>query len=456
MTPVSDTLTVGIDIGTTSVKAIAADADGNVVARARVPHRLRIPQPDQMEHDAAQAWRRGPAAALRKLGLSELAAPTSAVTVSCMVPSLTAVDRRGRPTTPGLLYGDGRGRVPGQRRDGAGDGGEVLEFLRWTVRRAPDAAGYWSAQAVANKALAGVGAIDGSTAFTTFPLYGLEGWDEKLLAEAGARVDQMPAVEGNGAPIGTVKVSGVPPITLGAGAIDAMGEQIVSAADSNDGDVLAILGTTLIVWAVIGEDRQVPGLWTIPSFAPGKLLIGGPSNAGGLFLNWACGLFGRPRSSDGRPHPDRVPVWSPYVRGERVPLHDPDRRAVLDGLDLLSDAAACRRAAYEASGFATRHLLDLGGALAGARRIVATGGGVRVPEWTQALADCTGLPVDVVAVPEGGALGAAWFARMAAGLETSMTDAARWARTSHRVEPDREWVDACTARYERYRALADG
>jgi xylulokinase len=39
-------------------------------------------------------------------------------------------------------------------------------------------------------------------------------------------------------------------------------------------------------------------------------------------------------------------------------------------------------------------------------------------------------------VPEGGALGAAFIARVTAGLESAMTDGARWARTSHRVEPD--------------------
>ena len=66
MTPVSPEVTVGLDIGTTSVKAIAADGDGNVVARARVPHRLRIPAPGRMEHDADQAWRRGPAPGARR------------------------------------------------------------------------------------------------------------------------------------------------------------------------------------------------------------------------------------------------------------------------------------------------------------------------------------------------------------------------------------------------------
>ena len=62
-----------------------------------------------------------------------------------------------------------------------------------------------------------------------------------------------------------------------------------------------------------------------------------------------------------------------------------------------------------------------------ATRIVASGGGSRVTAWMAAVADATNLPVDAVAVPEGAALGAAYFARLAAGLETSLDDSARWA-----------------------------
>ena len=73
---------------------------------------------------------------------------------------------------------------------------------------------------------------------------------------------------------------------------------------------------------------------------------------------------------------------------------------------------------------------------------------------SQALADCTGLPVHVCAVPEGGALGAAFLARLAAGLETSMNDAARWARTSHVVDPEPEWASAVAERYARFCEVA--
>jgi xylulokinase len=72
----------------------------------------------------------------------------------------------------------------------------------------------------------------------------------------------------------------------------------------------------------------------------------------------------------------------------------------------------------------------------------------------QALADATGLPVDVAAVPEGAALGAAFLGRMALGLESNMADASRWARTAETVEPDPKWIEPVAERYVRFRELS--
>jgi xylulokinase len=442
VTPVSAKgVTIGIDIGTTAVKAVAADADGHVVARTRIPHQLRVPAPDRLEHDADEAWRRGPLAALAELGRPD----AKAVAVTAMVPSLTAVDDDGRPLTPGLLYGDSRGR------GAAGPGttflsGETVEFLRWTAREAPDAKGYWPAAAVANHALAGEAVVDSATASTTYPLFDGTGWSEDACADCGATADRMPRVEATGTAVGQLRDADA---VLAAGSVDALCEQLVAGAD-RDGDVVVLCGTTLIVWVTIPEYREAPGLWTLPHSTAGKFQIGGPSNAGGLFLGWVNQLVAE---DDSTVDPGRVPVWSPYVRGERVPYHDPARRAVLDGLDLTHGGAAVRRAAYEASGFVVRQFIDLSGA--SAARIVATGGGTRVQPWMQALADATDLPVEVSAVPEGAALGAAFLARMAAGLETSTADAARWASTERVVEPDLVCAEAIQDRYARFLELAE-
>lgn len=443
MTPVSrEDVTIGIDVGSTAVKAVAADADGRVTARARIPHQLRVPAPDRLEHDADEAWRRGPLAALDQLAGGP---NVRAVAVSAMVPSLTAVDAAGTPTTPGLLYGDGRGRVASAAGQPLPALGEAAEFLRWTATQAPGAAGYWPAPAVANHALAGEAVIDVATAATAFPLFDGTGWNAAACADHGATVAQLPRVETIGSAAGRVRGTDA---VLATGAIDALCEQFVAGAD-HDGDVLVLCGTTLIVWTTIPEFRQVPGLWTVPHTVPHKSLIGGASNAGGLFLGWVDRVVapGDPMRAD----PRRVPVWSPYIRGERTPFHDPDRRAVLDALDLTHDASALRRAAYEASGFVVRQLIELSGAPVA--RVVAAGGGTRVRPWLQAIADATGRPVEVSGVAEGAALGAAFLARLAVGLETTIADAARWVSTAGIVEPDPAWAAATQDRYQRFLEL---
>src|SRR6478672_4612795 len=130
-------VTVGIDIGTSSVKAVAADADGRVVARSRIPHEVHVPGPLRFEHDAAKAWHTGPQRALAELGEVN----PRAVSVAAMVPSLTAVDDDGIPVTPGLLYGDERGHS--ERVTAIAEAGELMQFLRWQVAHKPDARGYW-------------------------------------------------------------------------------------------------------------------------------------------------------------------------------------------------------------------------------------------------------------------------------------------------------------------------
>ena len=448
--PLAIEVTVGIDIGTTSVKAIAADGDGNAVERARVPHGLLCRRPNELAHDAAEAWCDGVRAALAEVARD--GHDIKGIQVAAMVPSLCAVGDDGRPISDGMLYGDARG-AGGDPTKNPSESGELVRFLAWLVQEHPEAAGYWPAQGVANHALCGLGAIDTVTAMTTLPLFDFTGWDADVAADAGLTdVSRLPTIHPGTDPIGKVAAAG--DALLGPGTIDAYGEQLVAGIE-DVGDVLVILGSTLIVWAVTDDWVELPGVWTVPHTVPGRVLLGGPSNAGGLFVNWARKLVGGAEAEGSLMHaadPGRVPVWQPYLRGERVPFHDPDRRASLHDLDIGMTPGAAMRGVYEASGFAVRHILDLAGIECG--RIIATGGGVQDPNWLAALADTTGLPVDRVAVPEGGALGAAYLARVTAGLEASSADAGRWAKISQRVEPNPTWETAVGERYERYRSLA--
>ncbi len=482
-------VTVGIDIGTTSVKAVAVSEAGEVLARTRVPHRVIHTSADHMEHSALAAWRRGPVRAfslVRDALSASLASPSGApvpayiagICVAGMVPSLTAVDRRGIPRTPGLLYGDARGRgTSGTSLSPDGPTGTMPDaegFLEWTARQMPDAFGYWPAQAVANHALTGTASIDTAVASTLGDLHRSGQWNAEILNRCQVYSAQLPEVVLTGQPAGTLRPrrirkgaepapfsaggSDYPETVVAGGTIDAFCDQIVAGA--NDvGDVIVLFGATMVVWVVTDDWVEVPGLWTVPHTVPGRVLVGGPSNAGALFVDWARSLFRTGRradpAGDGRTgDPQRVPVWLPYVRGERVPFHDTTLRAALFDLDITDGPAGMSRAAYEASGFVVRSILERSGVTG--RRVVASGGGTQLAAWMSGVADATGLPVDTVAVPEGAALGAAFLARMAAGLEPSLDGSRSWARPGRRVLPDPQWQEAAERRYRRFVTLGSG
>jgi xylulokinase len=428
-------VTVGVDIGTTSVKAVAVDARGCVVARSRVSHGVQATV-DRLRHDADQAWRRGPRRALAALGDVR----PLALSVTGMVPSMAAVNDRGKPVSDGLLYGDAEGR-PADRHGMPDLVGDAPEFLRALVRIAPGAAGYWSAQTTATAALGGPPVLAADVAQVLWPLVADARWEQSVLDDCGVTIDQVPRIVDNRTPVADVNG-----MVLDGGAIDVACERIVSGVE--DGDALVICGSTLIVMAALPAGATVPPeILAYPDEA-GALTATAASNAGGLFLNWIDRTVAKSRSAL---DPDTVPVWVPYIRGERTPWNDPQRRAALADVHQGHDAAALRRGAFEASAFVARHLLELMDM--SPRRIVAVGGGTQVDGWMQALADCTGSPVDASTEPETAAIGAAFCARITAGLENELRDGVRWARRTRRFEPQPDWTDAVKRRYTRFREL---
>jgi xylulokinase len=457
-------ITVGVDIGTTSVKALAVDEDGHELARSRVPHSVVAPEPDVLRHDARAAWHRGPKKAYANV-LEQLAhsghGDVAGLAVASMVPSLTAVNARGVPTLPGLLYGDEEGRRSDQPTNlPLGAMPDAEGFLRWATAAAPGARGYWPCQAVATHALTGVPAIDSGVTASLGALHSRGAWNTAMLEEMGVAESQLPVVTMMGHPGGTIP--GTDTVFTG-GSIDAFCDQIVAGAHQ-PGDVLAIFGATLIAWAITDEWLQIPGLISYPHTTPDRYMVGGPSNAGALFVDWARNLLrGVPKPGPDREkleprlgRPERVPIWLPYIRGERTPFEDHSLRSNLYGLDIGSDPMAMERAAFEASGFVIRRFLDMAGLAGSSTRIVASGGGSRVTAWMAAVADATNLPVETVTVPDGAARGAAFLARMAAGLETSLVDSSRWAGTSRCIEPDPVWVAAADERYRRFCEVGTG
>ena len=392
-----------------------------------------------------------------------------------MVPSLTAVDRRGRPQAPGLLYGDGRGRGNRAVDSSPGEPGslstsDVLPdsegFLRWAVAEAPGAYGYWPAQAVANFALSGVAAIDSGVAMMSASLLSAGQWDVAKLGKIGVNAAQMPLIVNMGARAGTVTGTDA---ALAGGTVDAMCDQIVSGAD-NEGDVLVICGATLIVWAVVEEWVDIPGLWTVPHTVAGKVLVGGPSNAGALFVDWARSLLhGRVGCPPGDGPTGRTPGRhaGPGARGRATPTASRCGPPISGENGSPTTTPPCGRP-WWAWTSPTTPTPSSGPPTSRPDSWCATcSTSVRsrpAASWPAgedpgSCPGCKPWPTPRVSpsmwssVHEGSALGAAFLARMAAGLETSLDDARRWARVGYRVEPDATWQDAADKRYDRYRAL---
>ena len=180
-------------------------------------------------------------------------------------------------------------------------------------------------------------------------------------------------------------------------------------------------------------------------------------------MDWARTLLrGTPRPGPGREKldarlgsPSRVPIWLPYVRGERTPFDDHTLRSNLYGLDIASGPEALERAAFEASGFVIRRIIDRAGVRA--RRIVASGGGSRGHgvdgrrrrRHRSARGRAHAFPT---APPGGPPSSPAWRP----DWRPALNDSSRWASVGRRIEPDPIWAAATRSRYERFCALGTG
>ena len=413
MPPSNSELTVGIDIGTSSVKAVAADADGTVVARSRIPHDFYVPSPLRFEHDAVEAWcaRAAPCArcarrhrAARRLGRGDGPVAHRGRRRRRSVRARPALRRRTRPP------GTGRHRT-----------------RRWASSRSscsgmpsngPDARGYWMAQAVANHSLTGRPVISTTVGGSTMPLMGMHGgWDEALITAAGARVDQMPEFGISGQPLADVhRLRRLRPRgrhDRRDGRADRRGRRRGRRRARDPRHHVDRVG------GVARPRSRLAVLLGAAHRARWEVVVRRSEQRGRPLPRVGVALLGRRRrrrrALGAAQHPDLGPV--PARRTGAGERRDATRRVGRPGPDARrrtrSGAPRSKRRGSSRAASSRPRRFPRGASSRPAAVPASRAGSRRSPTRT-------GLPVHVAAVPEGGALGAAFLARMAAGLETDM------------------------------------
>ncbi|MFI8216308.1 FGGY family carbohydrate kinase [Streptomyces sp. NPDC085932] len=456
---------VGIDVGTSVVKAAAFDAEGRQLAAEARPVGLSL-HGGVVEQDMEEVY----AAVVGVLGAltAAVAEPVEFAGLTGQGDGVWLVDAEGRPVRAAASWMDGRAHELVDRWLADGTFETVFRrtgsamfpgcpgpLLAWLDRHEPKALDTARAalycKDVVFQRLTGAGpTTDVSDASMPFLDPRTRTYDDRVVELLGlthrrgllAPVSDPVATagaRGEGLPAGTRIANGpydLPACALGAGV-------------TSPGDGLLIVGTCLaglVATTELDLTGEPAGLY-ISTDRPGHWLRAMPAMVGTAALDWVLSTTGvRHDEVDGLlaetppgAHGVRVlPYFAPS--GERAPFVEPRLRAELTGVSLESTRGDLIRATCEGIGYAARHCLEAAG-LTGS--LAVCGGGTRSPAWMRLLADVLGRPLRVVE-GEVGARGAVLAAaeRFGAGL-----DARAWTRPTAVVEPDPERAAVYTAGY---------
>src|SRR5438445_6731743 len=262
-------LVLGIDLGTTALKAGLFGLDGTLVALAQFEYPINRPRPDHAEQDPA-AW----LAALDK-ALSTFAGDVAAIGICSQVNTHVFVDADGRPLRPAILWQDqrcGGSSLPGRAEWVRSEEPTVWEATRWILS---------PKDFVTSRLCALHEPV--TDALTSFELVDDSGaYDPKLIA---GFEDRLPRIERFDAAIGAW--NGVPVV---AGTMDAWAN-VYGSGVVEHGDAMEVAGTSEILGVLSRERHPAEGIVT---FIPvdGLHLHAGPTQAGGAALAWFAELVG--------------------------------------------------------------------------------------------------------------------------------------------------------------------
>jgi xylulokinase len=481
---------LGLDIGTSSVKACVVDERGRTTARASEPLRLRAPHPGWAEQDPADWWR----AAVRvvKRVTRGRRSDILAVGLSGQMHSSVFLDRAGKVIRPALLWCDGRTteqcraiarRVsPEQLRAWVSNPpleGFTLPKILW-LRDAEPAAFARLTKVLLPKdyirlLLTGVMAAEPSDASGTL-LFDVarSQWSSEMAAAMDLPIALMPDVGGSSEILGRVTakiaaltglVEGTP--VVGGGADNACGAIGVGAVAP--GAVVASWGTSGTVLSPTGKPVVDPGMraHTFCHAVPDTWYVMGVMLSAGAAFAWHQRELARElaKKKDAVTLLNREAAkisigaegltFLPYLQGERTPHRDADARGAFVGLSLAHTRAHMTRAVLEAICFGLRDCQEIIAALGlPIPEILFTGGGAQAAFIRQLEADISGKPVVPVEQAEGPAFGAALLGAVGVGAFKSLAAAtAAMLRRAQATQPRASVHAAYDEPYRKYGRL---
>jgi xylulokinase len=470
---------VGLDVGTTGVKAIALSPRGEVLAVASRAYGLSTPRPGWSEQ-APEDWWRAAESALAEVSTGR---EVAGIGLSGQMHGLVVLDAADSVIRPAILWNDQRTaaecaeieeRVGAERLIALTGNRALTGFtapkLLWLRTNEPKAyariARIMLPKDYVRMRLTGEWAIDASDASGTLLLdVERRDWSQDVLDALELPSTWLPPVlespEQAGSVVASNRLLQRTPVAAGAGDQPAAA---VGVGVDRPGALSVVLGTSGVVLAALpayAHDAEarvhafchaVPGTWqamgvmlsaagslewfhsTLASDVPIEALVReaetwGPGSEGLLFL--------------------------PYLSGERTPHADPDARGAFVGLTLRHDRGALVRAVLEGVAFGLRDSLDLIRALGVETRVGrASGGGARSRLWLRIVASALGVPLEVTESEEGSAFGAALLGGVAAGVFADVPTAVeQCVRVVDVVEPEPAWHEAYAGLHSRFRTL---
>lgn len=463
---------VGVDVGTTNVKALALLPDdlSQIIAHASAPVTTLNPEPGYAEQDPAEIW----SAFVQVMAevSEEVAASGHTIThvaFSTAMHSLLAMDAAGVPLSHVILWSDNRAEAQATAlRTDLADLGKVIHAqtgtpihpmiplckLAWLREHDPRllrrAARFGSIKEFLWTRLTGASEVDYSIATATglFDAANRQ-WSEQAIQYAGIRPQQLSTL----VPTTHQRLHKVSPETAKTG-LSAEVSLVIGASDgclANLGAGAIKAGTATLTIGTSGAIRQTvreplrdeQGRLFCYILDEDHYVVGGPTNNGGNVLEWVTEKLTRLDTEAVLTEAESVPagcdglLFMPYLQGERAPLWDASVRGAYLNVDWQHTQAHFARAALEGVLFNLLSINQLLVAHTGPARVIhANGGFAQSTFWVQMLADMAGIPVRLNASNESGSMGAVLLTMKAVGLVASLDEAAERVAFGETFKPD--------------------